>query len=293
MPDDNLTSVEEPVEPQADVTSDTGPDDSTEQVPTGEAAAPTVEDLQKQNERLRANLKGRQSEAERERARARELEQTLARYQTAPAPAPAYQPPAELSDEELGKLEQNYLVEGKYQEVGQHRRKERERTIQEAENRITRRLADMAIQAQSAQSVQRFLAKHGLTDPQNPDFQVARRRMDEMNRDPDYAWAQGNPATLAALAAQEISYGKAARKGAATEKARSDSSEGAGTEPPKPKGLPGTTKPVAKMYFADGDQKMIAHMQKADKLSSAAAQKKYWDLLPDAVREARLAARRA
>lgn len=288
MSDDNLTPVDSP---STGDTDGAGPDNALDVAPGSDAAEPTVEELARQNDRLRANLKGRQKETERWKTRAGELEGVVGSYQRmTPQQQLQYQPqvPQGPSDEDLAKAEHQAILDGRFDTLAEIRRAQRQRTLQEAQQGQVALLTQLGQAAQSNTLTSSYLSRMGIA-PNTEQDRAFRSRLEEMRRDPEYADMAQNSNALARLAAAEVSRDFTGRKSSAKERDREDSAADAHTESARSStaAVPGRTIREPNMYFTDQEAKYIAYIARQSGKREDEIRKETWARLGPAEKEKR------
>jgi hypothetical protein len=287
MSDDDLTSVEALAD---GVTAEIEPETASDVAPGSDAPEPTVEELRQQNQRLRANLKGRQQEAERYKSRATELEGLVGSYQRMAPPQPQYQPPVQQgpSDEDLARAEHQAILDGKFEVLADIRRAQRNRTLQEAQQGQVALLTQLGQVAQSNTLTSSYLTRMGIV-PNSEQERAFRSRLDEMRRDPEFSDLANSPNALARIAAAEVRADFTGRKVTAREKEREDSAAGAHTESARPAtaSVPGRAAREQTMYFSEKEMKLLQYAARSDSKDIVTLQKEAWAKLAPAEREKR------
>jgi hypothetical protein len=283
--DQNRTPAGEPGSDAATSTAEPASRSGAESTPS--TPSPSVEELQERIKRLEANVSGTTKEWQKERAERERL-------QTQMAQAPQYQPPAQPPEIEpefrvLAKKLTKAVYDGQEDEVADTLRAVAARPV----TQFSQYLQQASIQGAKQQGLHHYLASVGVK-PGDPIYEKAQKRYTEAASDPKYAFVADNPVALSAVIVNEIRADSATARRTAEEVARDAAVEGGATEGTKGGGLPGKKpEPVEKMYFDEGDLKMIRHAMRADKISEEEAKKRRWAHMDARVKAARVEAGKA
>ena len=298
VPDELEATPEAQPEELAPTPAESGPDSSSGGEQETESPSPSIEELRAQADRYKANAAGRAKEAERlkqeldyERQRYSQAQQILAQYQT----QPQREAPKELNYADEEKEYQQALLESNYDRSAEILRRREARVAQMARQEIQSSLREQSQNMARLNSLQSFMVKKGLGDPQSPAFKDAQSRIQEAFRDPAYSFLPTQEA-IAAVVAAEIHAERGTRLESAKERVKDEMANGSYTEgAAKGAGAPpGKKADSSRIYLTTEErEKMVRWYVKRDGISQAAAEKKYWEGLPANVREARSAAKRA
>jgi len=256
MPDDVQTSNAEPAEK---LTSTQEPASSTSDSPP-QAAQPTLEEMLSETraklERLEQNNKGTFQEWQREKQARENLENQVRQLQSFQQSVQTQQPKG-MTEEEEEKAYVDALLNQDHARAAEIRRKQRERVIEEANQRFTGYLTQAAQQSGRVNAMGQVLTKMGISanDPVVPKIQ---ERVQQMKQDPAYANAFNNDESLMFLfAAKDVVAEQKLDGKAATEKARQIAVDEAATESSTTGGSGKSQKSTEKMYFNDNERKAI------------------------------------
>jgi hypothetical protein len=292
----NTTPAGEPV---ADATtSDSGPvaDTDTE---LSINPQPTLEELTARMQRLEGNLKGKSREAEEERQRRQTLERQLDDYhrQREAPPKPVI---TEASDEELAEQLNEATINGDRSKTASILKQIHQKAKRESTAEMTQIVQQATTQSQFQQSYQSYLADAGLkpgTALQQRTAQIVQEMQDDIKAygaSSRYYHMGNNLAWMTSVAVERAKGALGAGKVEATETARRQTSQSAGTESGargngNPPGKSSTTSSV--IYLTEKEKKSARGLY--DNLSAAEAERRIWDGLPDHIKESRQQNRRA
>ena len=291
-----LTSDPAPL--ASETTAGTEPGAVVDADSTPEGVQPSIETLQERIKRLEANAAGSRKEWERERAERQRIEaeaqamrvyltqqQQVMQQQSAPQSAPEDDAASEIYDA---------VIDGDKKRIATALRKQRDAAAYEAQQRMAGYMGQAAQQAQGFQSLQGYMARVGVTDPNGPLAIKTTERFNSIARDPNYAFTGGNPQWLMTIAVNEARAELAKDGAGSKEEGRKQAVSESFSEPSKSTGsTPG--KPAVsntKMYLTPDEMKWVEYDVRKGKNRDETV-KRLWNALRPEDRAARLEAKRA
>ena len=261
---------------------------------------PTVEDLHRENERLKANVAGRSREADEERRRRMELEQQLAAMSRQPPPMSHLAPPPEPTYEQLAAQLNEAAINGDNAATARILTEVHRRAQANTETSVLTKIADAAAQGQQVQSYGQYLAATGMKPGS-----ILQQKTAEIEREihtdlrtygagSQYFFTSGNPAWIRSIAAERAKAVLGADRNQASSDLRNASAQTAATE----SGSAGSGNPPGKapastgaIYLSDAEKHAAHRMY--DNLSKAEAEKRYWNNIAPGMRDLRIQNKKA
>lgn len=295
MPEsDTLTS---PEAPPSGITATGEPETNQAVDSTSEGTQPSIETLQERIKRLEANAAGSRKEWERERSERQRVEaeaQAMRAYMAQQQAIVAQQSaPQSMPEEEIAAEVYDAVIDGDKKRIANALRKQKEIAAYEARQSMAQYVGQAAQQAQGFQTLQTYMTRVGVTDPNSALAVKTTERFNSISRDPNYAFTGGNPQWLISIAVNEAKAELAATGSATKEEGRRQAVSDSFSEPSRSSGSTPGKAPVSnnKMVLTDEEMRFVEwDVRKGQKRDEVV--KRMWNALRPEERARRLEGRR-